>query len=256
MPARRSIAGGRGGRPLRARQRLRRQHGGRRAHVRATRSPTIGLTLTSTGWRHRSSRRIALPAPLFLGSAIRCTSLSTRVRRGSSRSPRRTASRGATSRSSERCRRNRRVVRKGAADQRHGRPRRHLLRDAVSLEDRTWVRRHGARYRPGGAILEESERPLAIEVWQRVEDEATRHVRPAEGGPIAGVRRGRGACPERPGSWPDCAWSRWRPSSRPRSADDSGRARGRRHSPRSDRRGRDFHRWPVTVGKQPSTGPD
>jgi citrate synthase len=34
-----------------------------------------------------------------------------------------------------------------------------------------------------GHILEESERPLAIEVWQRVEDEATRHIRPAEGGP-------------------------------------------------------------------------
>lgn len=29
-----------------------------------------------------------------------------------------------------------------------------------------------------GHILEESERPMAIEIWQRVEDEATRHIRP------------------------------------------------------------------------------
>jgi citrate synthase len=29
-----------------------------------------------------------------------------------------------------------------------------------------------------GHILEESERPMAIEIWQRVEDESTRHVRP------------------------------------------------------------------------------
>jgi citrate synthase len=31
-----------------------------------------------------------------------------------------------------------------------------------------------------GHILEESERPMAIEIWQRVEDEATQHIRPAE----------------------------------------------------------------------------
>jgi citrate synthase len=30
-----------------------------------------------------------------------------------------------------------------------------------------------------GHILEESERPMAVEIWQRVEDEATRHIRPA-----------------------------------------------------------------------------
>ena len=30
-----------------------------------------------------------------------------------------------------------------------------------------------------GHILEESENPMAIEIWQRVEDEATRHIRPA-----------------------------------------------------------------------------
>ncbi|QAY97241.1 citryl-CoA lyase [Methylovirgula ligni] len=29
-----------------------------------------------------------------------------------------------------------------------------------------------------GHILEESEHPMAIEIWQRVEDEATRHIRP------------------------------------------------------------------------------
>lgn len=29
-----------------------------------------------------------------------------------------------------------------------------------------------------GHILEESEQPMAIEIWQRVEDEATRHIRP------------------------------------------------------------------------------
>lgn len=29
-----------------------------------------------------------------------------------------------------------------------------------------------------GHILEESENPMAIEIWQRVEDEATRHIRP------------------------------------------------------------------------------
>jgi citrate synthase len=29
-----------------------------------------------------------------------------------------------------------------------------------------------------GHILEESERPMAVEIWQRVEDEATRHIRP------------------------------------------------------------------------------
>lgn len=32
-----------------------------------------------------------------------------------------------------------------------------------------------------GHILEESERPMAIEIWQRVEDEATRHIRPPDG---------------------------------------------------------------------------
>ncbi len=31
-----------------------------------------------------------------------------------------------------------------------------------------------------GHILEESERPMAIEIWQRIEDEATRHIRPAD----------------------------------------------------------------------------
>lgn len=31
-----------------------------------------------------------------------------------------------------------------------------------------------------GHILEESEQPMAIEIWQRVEDEATRHIRPEE----------------------------------------------------------------------------
>ncbi len=30
-----------------------------------------------------------------------------------------------------------------------------------------------------GHILEESENPMAVEIWQRVEDEATRHIRPA-----------------------------------------------------------------------------
>lgn len=29
-----------------------------------------------------------------------------------------------------------------------------------------------------GHILEESEQPMAVEIWQRVEDEATAHIRP------------------------------------------------------------------------------
>jgi citrate synthase len=29
-----------------------------------------------------------------------------------------------------------------------------------------------------GHILEESKNPMAVEIWQRVEDEATRHIRP------------------------------------------------------------------------------
>jgi len=29
-----------------------------------------------------------------------------------------------------------------------------------------------------GHILEESNNPMAIEIWQRVEDEATAHIRP------------------------------------------------------------------------------
>jgi citrate synthase len=32
-----------------------------------------------------------------------------------------------------------------------------------------------------GHILEESERPMAVEIWQRVEEEATRHIR-SDGG--------------------------------------------------------------------------
>jgi citrate synthase len=29
-----------------------------------------------------------------------------------------------------------------------------------------------------GHILEESENPMAIEIWQRIEDEASSHIRP------------------------------------------------------------------------------
>jgi citrate synthase len=32
-----------------------------------------------------------------------------------------------------------------------------------------------------GHLLEESESPMALEIWQRVEDEASAHARPAEG---------------------------------------------------------------------------
>ena len=32
-----------------------------------------------------------------------------------------------------------------------------------------------------GHILEESNNPMAVEIWQRVEDEATAHVRPNAG---------------------------------------------------------------------------